>query len=172
MMGVFVQLNTASPKGAACPLGYVVQENGCWEWVGSCGGGGYGKIRIRGRLRQAHRYVYAQERGPIPPGLTLDHLCRNPLCVNPAHLDAVPQRINNLRGHGASGRNARKTHCPRGHRLEVGNLCLSTLRDGQRKCLRCARERDLWRRPSRSRRAASAELGQRQELDQPVGAEE
>ncbi|PWG73550.1 hypothetical protein DF186_22500 [Enterococcus hirae] len=28
----------------------------------------------------------------------LDHLCRNRICCNPRHLEAVPRKINTLRG--------------------------------------------------------------------------
>jgi hypothetical protein len=42
----------------------------------------------------AHRVVYERVRGPIPKGLVLDHLCRNPGCVNPEHLEPVSQATN------------------------------------------------------------------------------
>jgi len=50
------------------------------------------------RTRLAHRVVYATLRGPIPHGLTLDHLCRVRGCVNPAHLEAVTNTVNVRRG--------------------------------------------------------------------------
>jgi hypothetical protein len=73
--------------------------------------------------------------GPIPEGLTIDHLCRVRHCVNPAHLEAVSERVNILRGNGAGARNARKTHCVKGHAFTPDNL----YRDyqGYRRCRRC-----------------------------------
>jgi imidazolonepropionase-like amidohydrolase len=51
-----------------------------------------------GSVRCAHRVIYERERGPIPGGLTLDHLCRNRRCVNPEHLEPVPVQVNVQRG--------------------------------------------------------------------------
>jgi hypothetical protein len=67
-------------------------ETGCWVWQRSRDTRGYGHVRLAGRLRVAHRVLYERDRGPIPEGLTLDHLCRNKACVNPAHLEAVTHR--------------------------------------------------------------------------------
>lgn len=52
-----------------------------------------------GRVRNylAHRIVYVHYRGEIPDGYTIDHLCENPACVNPKHLEAVTHRQNVLR---------------------------------------------------------------------------
>lgn len=48
----------------------------------------------------AHRVIYEQEVGPIPPGYTIDHLCEFKACVEPTHLEAVPHYVNCHRGRG------------------------------------------------------------------------
>lgn len=136
-MGVFVQVNETSRKGRAHPVGYIVQESGCWEWVGTINPDGYGQFRVDGSLRRAHRVLYEQSNGPIPPGLTLDHLCRNRGCVRPDHLEAVSQRVNTMRGDTPAARNAGKTHCPMGHALGAGNLVASQVKQGWRRCREC-----------------------------------
>lgn len=88
----------------------------CWLWKASTTTLGYGQVQFEGRLRRAHRVVFETLVGPIPPGLQLDHLCRNPGCVNPAHLEPVTPRENTLRGLAPSAVNSRKIHCPQGHR--------------------------------------------------------
>ena len=109
--------------------------NGCWVWVGSVDPAGYGKVYIgeRATMRYAHRVSYELFVGEIPPGLTVDHLCRNRSCVNPEHLEVVTLRENVLRGEGAGAINARKTHCKCGEPL-------STLPRGVRYCRPCDRK--------------------------------
>lgn len=104
----------------------------CWQWLGSTNQGGYGFTQINYVQRVAHRVVYEDAVGPIPSGLTLDHLCRNTDCVNPAHMEPVSMRENILRGHGAAAECARRTHCV---------VCQSPLIQGptQRYCLSCKR---------------------------------
>jgi len=79
----------------------------------------------------AHRAVYESERGPIPEGMTLDHLCRNRGCVNPDHLEPVTNRENILRGVSPSAVHAAKTHCRCGLDYD------SVDRNGFRYCSRC-----------------------------------
>lgn len=84
----------------------------CWEWTASNDGcKGYGRFD----KQSAHRWAFEYLVGPIPAGMTLDHLCRNPACVNPDHLEVVSFGVNTLRGGSVSALNARKTHCLRGH---------------------------------------------------------
>jgi hypothetical protein len=120
----------------------VETPNGCWEWTGSRTADGYGQVRLAGRgpLVKAHRVVYLAERGEIGHGLSLDHLCSNPPCANPDHLEPVTSRANILRGSSPSAGNARRTHCPAGHLLAGDNLAASGTRRGRRSCLACARQ--------------------------------
>ncbi len=96
---------------------------------------GYCRVWFKGRDCYAHRVAWEKVHGPIPPGMQIDHLCRNRACVNVNHLEAVTQRVNTLRGLSAGAMNARKTVCPRGHPLEGDNLRKS-LR-GDRECKTC-----------------------------------
>lgn len=75
-------------------LGYVTP---CWIWRDGRHDT-YGGIGVEGTYVAAHRYIYERERGPIPDSLFLDHLCRNPGCVNPDHLDPVTNAVNCRRG--------------------------------------------------------------------------
>lgn len=73
----------------------VQKTPGCWRWTGAIQSAGYGSIGLgEGRVGSAHRVAYELLVGPIPPGLTIDHLCRNTWCVNPAHLEAVTHQEN------------------------------------------------------------------------------
>lgn len=111
----------------------------CWPWTGRLNKKehGYGRISVNGKSMQAHVYAYCLLVGPVPKGLELDHLCRNHLCVNPAHLEPVTHRVNSLRGISIQAINARKTHCLRGHEFTPENTART--REGGRKCKACRR---------------------------------
>lgn len=110
----------------------------CWTWLPPDDGCGYGQFYLNGSVVRAHRYSYEAFVGPIPDGLDIDHLCRNPRCVNPEHLEPVPPRENLLRGFSPAANNARKTHCPQGHPYDEANTYRYKT---QRACRACQRER-------------------------------
>ena len=94
----------------------VKKTDPCWNWIGGFyNTTGYGYFYLNGKQLLAHRAGFELLVGAIPDGLTLDHLCRNKLCVNPKHLEPVTLGVNVLRGNSMGAINARKTTCIRGH---------------------------------------------------------
>lgn len=100
-------------------------------------------VRVGGRsvYLYAHRVVWTHINGPIPDGYSIDHLCKRSACVNIEHLEAVTQRENILRSDNAAARNARKTHCKRGHELPARAAGI------HRECRECRKEQYLLRPP-------------------------
>jgi len=130
--------------------------NGCWLWTAFKDPLGYGRFQIFGLPQLSHRISYMAVRGPIPEGLELDHLCRNPPCCNPAHLEAVTRRENLLRSPITfSGINVVKTHCKRGHPLSGENLYVPPNNPTYRGCRSC-RSEAMKRFYARRRRERSA----------------
>ncbi len=129
---------------------YEVAENGCWLWAGTVQNAGYGQMSVFGGIAPAHRVSYELYVGAIAEGLVIDHLCRTRLCVNYAHLEAVTQQENILRGNGLAAQNARKDACLHGHPLSGDNVYLNA---GRRHCRICVNTRAR-KNHARHRRAA------------------
>lgn len=102
---------------------FVNRSADCWLWIGGKDYDGYGIFKSNGRSHRAHRFAYELLVGPIPDGLTLDHLCRVTCCVNPKHLEPVTTRVNTLRGTGPPAVNARRVLCVNGHPLPPNRKC-------------------------------------------------
>lgn len=66
----------------------------CWPWRGAIKPNGYGALNYHGTGYNAHRLVYETLLRPIPDALVVDHVCRNPRCCNPHHLQLVSQSVN------------------------------------------------------------------------------
>lgn len=109
----------------------VKKTDTCWNWTGARSAyrpkrviadatKGYGVININGRTFYAHRASWLMHKGPLIPGLVIDHLCENTLCVNPDHMQQVTSPENAQRSpkhsknHG--GYNYYKEFCKYGHK--------------------------------------------------------
>jgi HNH endonuclease len=127
-----------------------LDPSGCWIWTGLKNRLGYGRVQYDGKIRRAPRLIYQLMVGPIAPGLQIDHLCRRPACVNPAHLEPVTARENTMRSTAFTATNAKKTHCIRGHANWKVEVHRSGPLQGQsyRKCHTCSKE---WLRARRRR---------------------
>ena len=100
----------------------------CWLWTGPPDRYGYGTLTRNNRNIKVHRWVYENLVGDIGADLTIDHLCRVRLCVNPDHLEPVTNAENLRRG--------KVRHvCKNGHRRFPWNL-------NDRNCKECRREYD------------------------------
>lgn len=121
--------------------------DGCWLWTGAMNKLGYGSFWDGVRMVPAYRWSYERVRGKIPSGLHVDHLCRNPSCVNPQHLEPVTPTENALRGESPGVRAGRESVCFKGHALTPANSIIKTHADGRmtRACRVCTRARtNVW----------------------------
>jgi len=123
-------------------LGRITVVDGCWISQYSVGSHGYAQVGWHQdgsvRMTLCHRVAYAALVGPIPDGMTDDHLCRVRTCVNPAHLRLLTN-VENARLNGQSTR----THCPHGHPYDVTNTRLDAR--GHRRCIECQKARNASR---------------------------
>jgi len=112
---------------------------GCSEWVQGSRARDYGGVRVDGEMWLAHRWVWVEANGPIPPGLCVLHSCDNPRCVNLDHLFLGTQQENmaDMVSKGRHG-NQKKTHCKNGHPLSGDNLYVCPR--GRRECRTCRAE--------------------------------
>lgn len=127
----------------------------CWEWRGAIQSDGYGHFVEDGSHIRAHTHAYSLTKGRIPPGMTVHHLCYHRWCVRPSHLMLLSAVANVMDGNSPAARQARQTHCKRGHPL-VPHLS----KIGQRDCRICAamRRRIRTERETHDRRERAKEV--------------
>jgi hypothetical protein len=119
-----------------------IQADGCWTWTGSRYGykRRYGKAWYESKTWKASRLFYALLVRSLEPTEHAHHHCRNEACVNPAHIEPLPQEQHWGHGH------ADKTHCPQGHEYTEKNTYIywRRLKSGRmgpnRSCRTCSRE--------------------------------
>ena|SRR3990167_9907799 len=112
----------------------VLKTDFCWVWTArsyirdkhrpNASRYKYGMFDVSWRPTKsipAHRMAYILANGCIPNDLQIDHLCRNTLCVNPKHLEAVTHRENLIRSPSLNMQAHRNKTCTKGHPLTKEN---------------------------------------------------
>lgn len=134
----------ASPTFEARFWAKVDKTDSCWLWTATKTPTGYGSLLLTSGAGwkmdiYAHRASWEIHNSrAVPDGFDVDHLCRNTSCVNPDHLEAVPHKVNIVRGDLC---NRLKTHCPHGHAYTPENTYTLPTKVA-RFCRTCERERD------------------------------
>jgi hypothetical protein len=115
-------------------------NTGCWIWLGSRSGDGYGRVRIGSRkdgtrqLDGVHRIGWMLHRSGVPDGKELDHICRVRACWNPDHLKVVTHQQNMQ---ASPFRVPKHRVCKRGHPFTPENTGIDRV-TGRHRCRRCA----------------------------------
>lgn len=115
--------------------------SGCWIWKGAKQHPGYpvamsvdgSRINSGPGTYRPQRLMFHWFKYPIPDGFTVDHLCKNKMCVNPDHMEDVTQGENARRAH-------KRKYCKRGHPQIPKNRYSYMSKLGKReRCLPCMR---------------------------------
>src|SRR5712664_4432062 len=110
--------------------------SGCIIWTGAIDGGGYGRIRLRGRLEMAHRMSFIVHNGDIPEGMLVCHSCDVRPCINPNHL-FLGTNQDNLQDASRKGK-LHVTVCKNGHPATPENRYVYP--EGDSYCKACRRK--------------------------------
>jgi hypothetical protein len=135
-------------------LRHVVADStgGCWNWSSAKNGKGYSILTVHRQTVLAHRLSLLIFKGPFDPACDVDHLCRNPSCVNPEHLEAV-SHLENVRRGESFGRLL--PVCRNGHEYPIdAPIRFDSRGRTYRQCRSCDRDRQATRTRHSSRGAS------------------
>lgn len=138
-MKMGTRANKHTPMAERLAAGTAVDPvTGCHNWTKTLTTAGYGQVSTGTKVkkRPAHRASYELHKGPIPDGMQIDHLCRNPRCINPDHLEAVTPQENTLRGMAPNAIAVRNGACTKGHPYVEGSHYVHP-KTGHRSCRIC-----------------------------------
>jgi hypothetical protein len=115
-----------------------IHVDGCWLRASAAYTRRYTQFVVcTGVTVGSHQFAYELAYGPVPEGLELDHLCRNPPCVRPDHLEAVTHDENMKRSDRALGIRSAATHCTNGHPFDELNTHYTSSGGTRRRCRTC-----------------------------------
>lgn len=140
---------------AVCPVPGLIGP--CHVFKGYKDKLGYGKVSNKGGSTLVHVVVWVKEKGPVPEGLELDHVCRVRACCNVNHLRAVTHQVNvteNVVGTSWQKHKA-MTHCKNGHPFDEVNTAIRSC-GRKRRCRACARKnvmKHYWAKGREKKRA-------------------
>lgn len=103
----------------------------CLIWTGFQASNGYGRMVVKGRQVQAHRFAWEKVNGKIPDGLQIDHANHcSILCCNVEHLRLATQKQNlwNLSGARSDNKSSGVRNV---YKRPNGNFSVSVYRDGE-----------------------------------------
>lgn len=105
------------------------KSNSCWEWRGKYSGG-YGYYSYLGKKHLVHRLMYQLWYGDIAKGMVIRHMCHNPQCCYPEHLQVGTQQ-QNMDDMRKAGRQANNSKLTTQHRRQIrkSTLTLKQLAD-------------------------------------------
>lgn len=119
----------------------LIETELCIEWPYARHPFGYGLVWDGSKTDYCHRVALRSTGVELVRGLDVDHLCKNPACYNPKHLEQVTHQENIRRGDAPPAKQSRQTHCLKGHPLSGPNLFVRRDNHGGRVCRACRRER-------------------------------
>lgn len=114
----------------------------CSLYIGATNGNGYGQFRYKDGRKNgyAHRFAWESVNGPIPDGMTVDHLCMVRNCVAVSHMELVDAVTNFRRGAAARER------CRNGHEYQPENTVRRPNGKGCRTCRRAQHQKQAAKR--------------------------
>jgi len=131
---------TATPERVVRRLlaNFTLDGFGCMVSGYSTGSHGYSQIGWsdggRTVMRLGHRVAWEAAHGPIPEGMTIDHMCRNRRCINVEHMRLLRNEVNAQQNDQST-----RSHCPHGHAYTHANTYVDPR--GHRRCRACATDR-------------------------------